>query len=306
MAAMEELADALEDAARRHVLAAMPDDPSGELEEMRLADLLITYGTWRSRLIPVRPRKCHISAELSADAKAVEHRARLDAIVSKIEAGGDLTPHLSRAVAVAHQSGASAAKLTRRKDRDLLVADWGLHHLHLSEVIEPDGFVERGDDLLFAAFTPSDAYLIGIFPHGSWALKELLAVIVHNWLDAGLVLPLNFVLALVHEYTDEERLQLRGAGIAGPMVTIDGKVYASAAMGQTSAGTPSRATQRSNVIMHTFREWREKGAERLCAIAFVHQQSTGKPALGPWQIAVSDEWIGLHRDGRFYGMTSLS
>lgn len=53
-----------------------------------------------------------------------------------------LTPHLSRAVKVAHEPNGAAAKLNRRKDRDLLVADWGLHHLHLSTAIEADGFVE--------------------------------------------------------------------------------------------------------------------------------------------------------------------
>jgi hypothetical protein len=301
----DELADALENAAREHVLAEMPDDPSGELASMDLGNLLITYGTWRSRLIPASPRDCHISTELAAGAQAVQHRAGLDVIVAKIEAGDDLTPHLSRAVTVGHQAGAGTTKLTRRKDRDLLVADWGLHHLHLSEKIETDGFVERGDDLLIAAFTPTDGYLIGIFPHGSWALKELLAVIVHNWPDAGLMLKADYVLAMETEYSDEERLELRSAGIATPMVTIDGKVWAAAALGQTAAGTPSRATQRSNVVMHTFREWREQGDDRLRTIASVHEESTGQSVTGPWQIAVSDDWIGLVRDGRFYGMTQL-
>jgi hypothetical protein len=46
--------------------------------------------------------------------------------------------------------------LTRRRDRDLLVADC-LRHLHLSTTIEADGFVERDDDLRFGAFTPCDA-----------------------------------------------------------------------------------------------------------------------------------------------------
>jgi hypothetical protein len=303
---VDELADALEDAAREYVLAAMPDDPSGELASMPLGDLLISYGTWRSRLIPASPRACHVSAELAASARTVEYRGGLEAIVAKIKAGDDLTPHLSRAVAVGHQPGATATNLSRRKDRDLLVADWGIHHLHLSETVESDGFVERDDDLLFAAFTPSDAYLIGIFPHGSWALKHLLAVIVRNWPDAGLVLPLNSVLGLEPEYTDDERLQLRAAGIASPMVTIDGKVYASVALGQTTAGTPSVVTRRSNFIMHTFREWRDKGDERLRTIARVHQEVTGRPVTGPWQVAVCDEWIGLLRDGRFYGMTQLS
>lgn len=197
-----------------------------------------------------------MSAELAASAKAVNYRANLDAIVTKIKAGNDLTPHLSRAVKVAHEPNGGAAKLNRRKDRDLLGADWGLHHLHLSTVIEADGFVERRGrtDLLFAAFTASDAYLIGLYPHGSWALKELLEIVVHNWPDAGLMLKCDFVLGLEREWTDDERLELREAGIAQPMIEIDGKVWAAAALGQSAAGTPSRAAQKSNVVMHTFRE----------------------------------------------------
>jgi hypothetical protein len=128
---------------------------------------------------------------------------------------------------------------------------------------------------------------------------------VHNWPDAGLMLKADYVLALEREYTDEERLDLRSAGIAQPMVTIDGKVWAAVALGQTAAGTPSRATQRSSVVMHTFREWREKGDERLSTIALIHKEATGRSVIGPWQIAVADEWIGLVRDGRFYGMTQL-
>jgi hypothetical protein len=284
----------------------MPADPSGELDAMSLADLLASYGTWRSRLIPTQPRRCHVSNELQSSPKAVQHRPGLDAVVAKIEAGDDLTRHLSRAVAVAHQGGAATTKLTRRKDRDLLVADWGLHHLHLSTTIEADGFVERGDDLLFGAFTPGDAYLIGILPHGSWALKELLAVIVHNWPDAGLMLKLDFVLALEREWTDEERVVLRGAGVATPMVTIDGKVYSAVALGQTTAGTPSAATRRSDAIMHTFREWRETEGTRLATIGRVHEESTGQPATGPWQVAVHEDFIGLVRDDIFYGITPLS
>jgi hypothetical protein len=49
--------------------------------------------------------------------------------------------------------------LTRRRDRDLLVADC-LRHLYLSTTIEADGFVERDDDLRFGALPPSDADLI--------------------------------------------------------------------------------------------------------------------------------------------------
>ena len=42
----------------------------------------------------------------------------------------------------------------QKNDRDLLIADWGIHHLHFSTQIESDGFVIRTRDLLSAYFAP--------------------------------------------------------------------------------------------------------------------------------------------------------
>lgn len=80
--------------------------------------------------------------------------------------------------------------LTGREDRDLMVADWGIHHLHLSSEIDSDGFVKRGGDLLFAAFGADDAYLIGIYQHlTDWARKEVLGdrrpQLADRWNHAG-------------------------------------------------------------------------------------------------------------------------
>jgi hypothetical protein len=222
---MASLVDQLEEAARDYLLAELPADQAAELAQELLVDLLMTIFNWRTRLIPPVPRVCHQSAELVASTKATEHAAALAALMKKIETGDDLVPHLSPAVKFAHDPKG-------RRDKDRLIADWGLHHLHLSETVEADGFVERDDDLLIAAFTPTDAYLVGVYPHGSWALKELLTLIVRNWPDSGVMLKLNGIVGLEPEPTDEERPALRNAGVAGSMVTIDGAVWSAAALGR--------------------------------------------------------------------------
>ncbi len=48
-----------------------------------------------------------------------------------------------------------SSKNQRRSDLVLLMAEWGIHHLHLSTVMEADGFVRRTKDLLFAFFSPT-------------------------------------------------------------------------------------------------------------------------------------------------------
>ncbi len=265
---------------------------------MDLAALLISYNTWRGRLIPAQPRRCHISPQLAGSQKAAEHKGVLDAIVAKIEAGDDLKPHLSRSVLVGHDPKG-------RTDRDPMLSDYGVHHLHLSSNVESDGFVKRTKDLLFAAIRPGDAYLIGIYQHlTDWAKEDILKTVARNWPDIGIVHELRSVIGLTSYPSDDQRLELRKGGIAGAPVEVDGKFFMT--IGQTLAGTPMRATQTSNLVMHMFREWREKGDERVATILRVHEETTGLPVTGPWQIAVYNESIGYLRDDIFYGIAQLS
>jgi hypothetical protein len=236
---MNELVGRLEQASREHALAAMPADPTGALAAMSLRDLLQAYGSWKARLVPARPRTVHISSELAASPEMAQHKAELDAIVAKIGAGAELRPHLSKPVRFAYDAAAKPGDpLQHRKDRDLLIADWGIHRLHLSseEEANDSGFVKRGGPLLFTIFRHNDAYLIGVFSHGDWALKQVLEIVVRNWPDAGIVLDSKSGAVLAHEYTDDERLELRNCGVAMPAIMVDGRMWASAALGQTGDG----------------------------------------------------------------------
>jgi hypothetical protein len=86
------------------------------------------------------------------------------------------------------------------------------------------GFVERAGDLLFAAFKPDDAYLIGVYGHlTDWARRDILEVVVHNWPDAGIMLA-TFAVGLTQQFADAERQELRHAGISSSMIEIEGKV----------------------------------------------------------------------------------
>jgi len=227
----------MEHVLRDYLLTQMTSDASATLAAASPRDLVTAYATWKGRYIPTRPRRCKVSPELAASAKAHEHKASLDVIVKEIETGADLRPRLSKRVLVAHETPADpTASLARREDRDLMLADWGIHHLHLATAMGSDGFVERGADLLFAAFLPDDAYLIGIYGHlMDWARKEILEIVVRNWPASGLVLD-TAAIGLPNEHSDEDRRVLRNHGISSPMVVVDGKVWASAALGHSVDG----------------------------------------------------------------------
>jgi hypothetical protein len=287
-----DLVDALEAEIRDYLLDAMAPDSSGELAQMTLADLHITYLNWRGRFISQRPRKVHTSQEIDA-AHLGQHQATFDSIVKAIEHGDDLTRHLSTRVTTAYVPSVVAAtqKMHQQRDRDLLIADWGIHHLHLSTQLRSDGFVERSGDLLFAYFAEDDAYLINIYPHQQWTKKEMLEICIRNWPAAGIVTPLQGLVGLSQQFTESEHQELRNAGVA-QLLEIDGSVYAPA--GQTTAGTPMVATLAANQT-----QWYLQSLRKIPDLAASLKEQAPSSGRGQWEPHVQNDDFGFLRGGVF-------
>lgn len=236
---------------RDHVLTNLPCS-AGEraaLERERASDLLIIYFNWMDRLIDAAPRRVHASGAVEANPLRWDARYRraFDAVRVKIEAGEPLTPHLSRGVRIGYEAARHGPKgLRRRRDLDLLLADWGVHHLHLSTKVTDDGFVERTGPLLLGVFHAADAYLIDIIDHGEWSRQSIMETVVRHWPDAGILYEMKGVLGLDRSVSNADRKQLREAGINVPL-EIDGKVYMSPC-GITTAGTSTNATMRAITV----------------------------------------------------------
>jgi hypothetical protein len=243
------------------VLGRMGPDPSGELAQKKLPSLLIVFANWRARFPPAVSRSVARSRELDGNPNLGIYRAEVEAIEEDIRSGHPLDRYLSRGVTFDYvPTGDRPAKQHRRRDIDGLMADWGIHHLHLSTIVESDGFVERSEYLLFVAFRGDAAYLIDIYPHesDSWADRDVLRTAVRNWPDARIIHPMQGAVSLAQTYTDEEYRALRNAGVSVAH-DIDGQVYM--ALGQTTAGTPVQATQYSNITMNALKTFRNQLAE---------------------------------------------
>jgi hypothetical protein len=270
------LVDDLEQAIRQHLLASLPADPTGTLSSKNLPDLLIVYFTWRGRLIPARPRKVHESGALNASPKRSDHQSALESIVRKIERGDDLRSHLSRAVEVAFDPKG-------KKDRDLLIGDWGIHHLHLGTAVEADGFTKRTGDLLFAVFGPADAYLINIYEHGKWALRDIIEILVREWSGAGVLQEAKGIVGLSQQPTESEHLELREAGVA-LLVEVDGRVYFPPSL--TTARTPLQATLRANQVSWRLQELRDMGEDLVVSL---NKAAEGSAADGTWKPSIQND-----------------
>jgi hypothetical protein len=245
----------LKESIRRWVLQNLPYDKSNaalsaELQPKDARDLLMIYHNWMNRHIQPLPRAVRRSRALDANPLSKERASDLANILDDIEKGGDLTKHLSRRIKVV--SDVSKKPLKRRRDLDLMLNEWNVHHLHLSSELEPDGFVKRDGPLLFAVFTRDTAYLIDVLEHGDWTREHVLKVLAEEWPDAGVIHELKGndrykVVGLAVKYTDAQRRKLREAGI-NSLVEIDGRVYMPGG-GMVASGNTFRSSRAADQLM---------------------------------------------------------
>ncbi len=228
----------------------------------------------------------------------IEHKEAVDAVIGMIETGADLTPHLSEKATIAHTPGADSKRPGGREDRDLLLGEWGVYHLHLAP--------EHASYLIFAMVTKTDAYLIGVYDHKSWGLTEVLRIVVRNWPDAGLMLETNAI-GLVPERTDEERLLLRKAGFNTSGVVVNGKVWVPSALGITCDGSSSRAGRRAMDFVWRLQQWDDEPEVQIAEVARAINGAAGRKVTGGW-VALVDEngTVGLLRGGIFCPLLSLA
>lgn len=146
---------ALSDTIKKWAIDFLPydkNDPAlfAELASKDARELLIIYHNWMTRHVYPTPRQILTSKAYNANPIVMQRKDDLDALIAKIEAGIDLRPHLSTRVETVIEP--ANKKLSRRRDLDLMLIEWDVHHLHISQELQQNGFVKRDDPLLFVVF----------------------------------------------------------------------------------------------------------------------------------------------------------
>ena len=217
-----------------------------ELASMDAHQLIIVYHNWLARQVRPIKRRVLTSSAYNVNPIATARRTDLDALIKKIENGDDLTPHLSKRVAIVYDP---ANKIKRRKDLDLMLIEWEVHHLHISQNIESDGFVTRDDPLLFVMFRHETAYVLDLMTHHDFNRDHILRIMTEEWPSEGLVHVVRGALGISVNHTETERDKLRKGGV-NTMVEINGTVI-SPLGGISGAGTSIRATMSANEVLRT-------------------------------------------------------
>jgi len=293
------LAADLKESVRQWVLSNLPYDKTDNalvayLDGLDAHGLLVRYHNWVSRFLEPRPRTVRKSQAFLANPITSLLRSELVAIIDDIEHGRDLKKYLSRRIEVA--VAIPGSPLAERRDLDLMLNDWGVHHLHVSTKMDPDGYVQRRDELLFAVFQPDTAFLVDIMNHKNWASEKVLEIVVAEWPNEGLVHEVwspTRPPSPARSLSEAQRLRLRNVG-TNAAFEVAGRLYFPGG-GMVGSGTTIAATRDADYLLlhlEAFADEYEADPEGF-RTAFEQQHGVVLPTNPDFHFTIMDDGYGV-------------
>lgn len=266
---------------RSHILATLPHDAGAapELLAMSIPNLLCRFLNWKARIPQPARYRLRFSPTFSANPKRSNYSVSLSALLDDMRGAQPLWKYLSRQVAT---HGYVVESTSKSRDKDWLLNDWGIHHLHVGMITDLDGFVSRSrslpDVLLYVAFKRSTAYVIDLGDHSDLVGGRVIRSMIDAWPDEELALELG-VQGVCRSTNDRARYELRKSGCAGHMVH-NGKVYVSRTGGVSTAGTNLDCRIQADFILRQVGEFeRMVGADPSFLRTMFHQSGLRMPVL---------------------------
>jgi hypothetical protein len=135
-----------------------------ELQRMSISLLLVHHMNWAMRYIPPRPREVIVEDRAKSDPLWNSLRPGIDVLLEKSRNGEDLTPHLSLELKTRGYTPTNSAP-SKWEDKDFILNIMGYHHFHIGKSIDPRGFIERTNQLVFAKVDREKFVVVAILSH---------------------------------------------------------------------------------------------------------------------------------------------
>lgn len=217
----------------------------------KLSSPLIRWLDFVSRYIPCCKRQFLLSTELQSKIKnelPKEAIEQLRKFLRRSIDGSDLNPFQGKGL-IQHND---TSNIKKQKRTDLLYADWGIHHFHLSSEIDPEEYFSvRSDWLLFSLVYDDVICCVDVSHHKDknvFSRRKMLEIIYRNW--PSILEPYNMGgIGRGKNWNDSEISGLRKAGVAS-CHSIDDKVFFPMGKGLTMAGIPLKNTFMEQNVMH--------------------------------------------------------
>lgn len=239
----------------------------------------VVFNLSRRSVDPV-PRKVHRSRVFAADLRCATYQAKIDQVVDFLSRGDsaidnpayqlrsrtlETTFHEQRQNIVRDRSGRP------KVFQDYMLYDWNVQHFH----IEPG----RGNHLLFAYLTASDAYLVRIGTHDDFANLAVLEEIEADW--PGLLPRLRGV-SIPTNPTPKQIADLRKNNVTY-VVGVGGAAIHAHAL-RAADGTPFDVVTSQDRVMQWFRTLLPQLEQMMPQI---EKELGGKPDRAEMTVAVS-------------------
>jgi hypothetical protein len=262
-----------------------------EEEVANLSDPLLRWFDFVIRYILPSPRKIFASNKFPKKLNANVESA-LRNIEKLIQNGDDINPYQSKGLTLHNDTSANK----RQRRTDFLWADWGIHHLHLTNAPISAGsyFSDRSNWLLFCLVGSDFVCFIDIRNHGESDLfsdPDLIKTLAESWPEIMERYRIKGVLASPAPHTAPQIPTLRKGGVSS-FVTIGSHVYMGPGMGVTSASTPTRV---SMAMMNAKRYIRELAKIVFDPASQFKKESAASGVTDPeYGIALTKEGLAVH------------
>ncbi|MEJ3599189.1 hypothetical protein WFH67_01435 [Vibrio vulnificus] len=258
-------------------------------KEENLSSPLMRWLDFVSRYVPPCKRQICLSMELAAkleNSLPKQVVTQFSKFAHSSNQGLDLNPFQSKGL-ILHNDISDRKK---QKRTDLLFADWGIHHFHLSNEIAPEQYFSvRSDWLLFALVYRNSVFCIDVLPHSEkdiFSRKQMLEVVYGNWPSLLEPYEMKGVVA-GNNWSDSEIAELRNAGISSSYL-IGGKVFIPNGLGLTTAAVPVKNINMAQNVVHGVR----------CIANFIESESSGFEPIGnppyKFELSLTAEGLALY------------
>ena len=243
------------------------------IENIKLYEIPIYFFEYNLRTIKKQNYKVFISKELKTNHLYNDYKDIIETIKTQAQNAENLNKYLSRGI----------KNITKPDD---MLNDWGIMHMHLSDILEKDGFVKRTDDLLFLFKQNDKLYFLDIFEHeNAWTRKRTLEILTNNW---DILTDMNIDPSSLAIIPDENDIKsLREINVNSPVVLGD-KAYISIGGGVTLSGVNINSVFNKNMLL--------KGLWKI-------EKSASENEIENVKIEIFEDKISIVLSNKMYSMT---
>nr|WP_321319435.1 hypothetical protein [uncultured Campylobacter sp.] len=206
-----------------------------KIDNIKLGEMPIYLFEYKLRTLEEQNYEVLFSKELLNNTKYTKYKTTIEAIKAQAQSGQNLNKYLSKGI-------------RNIMKPDKMLNEWGIMHMHLSDTMDDEYFVERSDDLLFLFRQDNKLYFLDIYRHkkSAWTKKRTIEILNNNWdvlkNDALKVDDLCF-------YPSEDDIKnLREENINSPLLIGD-DVFGVIGGGMTLDGTNVLSVMNRNALL---------------------------------------------------------